>query len=228
VDQAAGRNPIRRDFDVLSILGPKYNDGWFEAEDYAAIAGILPFFFQLALAKVKGEQNQGVLFESLITVCHQVAATASNPKLWTETAELLQEFFSGKLSGDDFIEKAASFSGPHIISLQTLSLLAAACESSTEHAVYYHLEAMPNILDFFRSLGLIYEKIIVPFYKAFWATLLHENRFRFRMPNMIEQEFTQLSESTERNVIPRILTLMASGLGVAPSERVRAWLVREA
>lgn len=228
MDQAAGRNPIRRDFDVLRILGPKHSDGWLEAEDYAALAGVLPFFFHLALAKVKGEKNQGMLFESLITICHQVAATASNPKLWTETAEILQEFFNGKLSGEDFIEKAASFSGPHIISLQTLSLLAAACESSTEHAVYYHLEAMPNILDFFRSLGLIYEKIIVPFYKAFWATLLHENRFRFRMPNMIEQEFTQLTESTERNVIPRILTLMASGLGVVPSERVRSWLAREA
>jgi hypothetical protein len=228
VDQAAGRNPIRRDFDVVCILGPKHSDGWLEAEDYAALAGILPFFFQVALAKVKGKQYQGASVESLITICRQIAATASNPKLWADAADLLQEFFSGKLSGADLMEKAASFSGPYVISLQTLSLLAAACVSSTEQAVYNHLETMPAVLNFFRGFGLIYERIIIPFYKDFWATTFHQNRFRFRMPNMVEQDLIQLSASTERNVIPKLLMQMASGLGVVPSERVQSWLAREA
>lgn len=48
------------------------------------------------------------------------------------------------------------------------------------------------------------------------------------MPNMVEQDLIQLSGSTKRNVIPKILTLMASLLGVIPSEGVRSWLAREA
>lgn len=227
VDQAAGRNPMRRDFDVLSILGPKSGEGWLVAEDYAAIAGILPFFFQLSLARLNGERDLRALVEEITKICRQISVTAANPELWSGAADLLQDFISDKLSGTEFMDKAASFSGPNATSLQTLALLAAAFESSAEQAIYNHLETLTVIVDFFRSFNLIYERIIVQFYKAFWARTIRENRFRFRMPNVVEQEFAQLSNSTEGNALPRMLTLIAYGLGVNPSERVRQWLMKE-
>jgi hypothetical protein len=125
------------------------------------------------------------------------------------------------------MNRAASFSGPHITSLQTLALLAAGFDSSAEQAVYNQLETLTVIVNFFKSFNLTYERIIVPFYKAFWAKTIRENRFRFRMPNVVEQEFAQLSRSTERNALPKMLTLIASSLSVTPSERVRQWLVKE-
>jgi len=224
IDQAAGRNPIRRDFDVLNILGDKTNEGWLEAEDYAAVASLLPFFFRLALCRLKGDEDLHTSVDILTTICHQIAATASNPKLWIDAAELIQGFFSSEFSGANLMEKAKSFSNPHTTSLQALSLLAAALESSSEQAVYNHLETLPFLVDFFRGLELIYEKILTPFYKAFWFRMLNEHRFRFRTPNMVEQKLEEISKSAEWVVVPKILMLMSSSLGVTPSRKVSLWL----
>lgn len=224
IDQEAGRNPLRRDYDVLNILGPKPGEGWDEGEDYAVIGGLLPFFFHLALSRLNGDEDLNTHIEILVATCQQIAASASNPHLWTSAAALIQDFFEGKLSESDLMEKAKAFSGPHTTSLQTLALLAAALESSPEQAVYNQLETMTIIVDFFRSLGPIYERILIPFYKTFWSKTFHENRFRFRLPAMIEQSLEQISGITDWTVLPRILTLMAVSLGVAPSQRVQRWL----
>ncbi len=224
IDQKAGRNPLRRDFDVLKILGSKPSEGWSKAEDYAAVAGILPFFFQLATDRLNGDEDLSAPVKMLTTICQQIAVTASNPGLWTDAADLIQGFFDGRFSGHDLMKKAEVLSSPHTTSLEALSLLAASIESSPEQAVYNHLETMPLLVNVFRGLDLIYEKRLVPFYKAFWSKTLAENSFRFRMPIIVKQTLDQVSGTKEWTVVPRILISMSSGLGIAPSKRVQLWL----
>lgn len=224
IDQEAGRNPLRRDFDVLKILGSKPSEGWSKAEDYAAVAGILPFFFELATDRLNGNEDLSAKVEMLTSICQQIAVTASKPSLWVDAADLLQGFFMSRFTGYELTKKAETFSSSDTTSLQTLALLAAAMESSPEQAIYNHLETMPFLVNVFRSLDLIYERRLVPFYRAFWAKTLHENRFRFRSPDIVEQMLKGISTSAEWTVFPKILKLVSSSIGIAPSQKVSLWL----
>jgi len=226
IDEKAGRNPLRKDFDVEQILGSKPNSAWMEAESHAATVGLLPFFFHLATRKLEGDDVSEQL-DALQAVCQQVASSAAVPQLWNDGSALMSDIFRNTLSSKELMSKAASFSHPLTNGLQVLAFLGAGLESYPEQAVHNQLETMPLVINSFRSLKSFYRQILIPFYKLFWSEALRQNRFRFRTPSLVQQKHDQLLESTHWTVVPEILTLMASSLGVAPDERVRLWLKDE-
>jgi hypothetical protein len=224
MDEKAGRNPLRRDFDVEEILGPKASEAWMQAESHAATAGLLPLFFHLAIRKIEGNDNVNQYLDSLQSVCQQVATTAAVPQLWKDGSDLMSDIFRNRLSSKELMDKASFFSQPFTNSLQALTFLGAALESFPEQAVHNHLETMPLVIDCFRPFKSFYERILIPFYKLFWAEAFRQNRFRFRAPSLVQQEYDQLSDSTRWTVIPEILKVMSSGLSVPVGERVKDWL----
>lgn len=105
-----------------------------------------------------------------------------------------------------------------------VNLTIPALDTFPEQAVHNHLETMPTIIDLFVALKSTFSQIVIRFYKSFWSKTLQNDRFRFRTPSVVEQELNHLLVSEQWTVVPDILKLMSSGLGITPNQRVQIWL----
>jgi hypothetical protein len=133
----------------------------------------------------------------------------------------MRAIIESSVSAAELMRRAPQFSND---ALQALAFLGASLEVFPEQAVHNQLETMPTIIDAMIGLRSTFSRIVIPFYKSFWVNSLQNNRFRFRIPGMVEQELNELLRSDEWTVVPQILNLMSSSLGVEKNSRVKEWL----
>jgi hypothetical protein len=223
LDITAGRNPLRMNVSIPELLGQKPNSNWLAAERQAITLGIVPWFFQLGLRRLNGETDLSEPLDQLRAACGQVASTAADPQLWNKAAALMSDIFNG-VSSSELMQQAKSLSSESTDGLQALAFLGASMDSFPEQAVHNHLETLPLVIDSLRGMRTTFAKVVIPFYKLFWQRALREHRFRFRTPRLAQSQFDQLVNSNHWTVIPNILNLLASSLGVTSDDRVRLWL----
>jgi hypothetical protein len=221
IEIRAGRSDLRKDLNILEILGPRQGDAWRAANRIATTFSFLPIFLQLARRRLESNEDLSEQLETLSSVCEQVAATSSEPEVWREGASLMRAIIESSVSAEELMRRAPQYSSD---ALQALTFLGASLETFPEQAVHNQLETMPTIIDATIGLRSTFSRVVIPFYKSFWVNSLRHNRFRYRVPGMVEQELNALLSSDEWTVVPQILNLMSSSLGVEKNNRVKEWL----
>ncbi len=84
-----------------------------------------------------------------------------------------------------------------------------------EQALQFHWINLKDVNDFyFRRFPYLFRKIVIPFFKDYWEKKFEDFRFRFRSPNLIEEELKKAFESSSKDVLENIFSTIARGLGI--------------
>lgn len=153
--------------------------------------------------------------------CRTIGETASNKTLWIEGASLIERTFGGQASWQELHERASSFSLDEQEMLHLLGELGATVQGGVplKEAWLAHKSILDR-LGYDRSalLSGSYRQIILPFLTLYWMNAFEQQKFRFSVPRLIEQELQELQSAPQRNRAQMLLSVVARGLGISVSQ----------
>lgn len=223
LETKSGNQP-REQLDIDSILGPKPNDNWINAESNALYFSLIPIFLRLATLKALEPERCKNLAKTVIDLLHQVAIKAVNSSFWTEAANCVESVFIYEAGWKEILDKGNKYDSDLELGLKSLCYLGASLLAIPEYAVKLQISVFPLLYDKLSSLKSLYRLIVIPFVSTFWSQKLKATRFRFQAPAMVELGLEQALQLQPHRMAQGIFKTITSGLGVKLSEQERSWI----
>jgi nucleoside phosphorylase len=223
IEKASGRVVDAR-FDPDAALGAKPSERWDKAEAKAAMHGLVPIMFRLGAIKLTDEAQALAGAQLVARVCREVASKASSAELWISAAELFESVFTGEASAEELRLKGKDHAHEVPPVLHTLCYIAISVLGTVQQAAGSQLAVLPYLSEVFDSRSMIHTQIIVPFIRSYWLRSISESRFSFRTPALVEEALSHVVSAPAEVSAQQILDTVATGVGVVPTEKARAWL----
>ncbi|MBN3906558.1 MAG: 5'-methylthioadenosine/S-adenosylhomocysteine nucleosidase [Nostoc sp. NMS1] len=217
------------DFNPETFIGEKPNKLWQQAEQHAALMGLMPIAFHLSTVLVNQPTVAYEQGTAVAAICRQIGV-ASIEQDWTTVARLFENIYSNKASfselvnlGNTFISKGEN---AFLDVLWTISYLGASLQSDVklENALRVHLYVMHRMYLSLKPSSPTYQRIALPFLSTYWITKFEKMRFRFRSPQMIEEKLTEANTFSSGQQAQAIFKTVSFGLGVAIPSEFSSWL----
>jgi len=209
---------LKSELVVTELLGDKPGDTWNQVEERAAQMGMLPIAFWIATRALTNQSEAAALARELAKHCRAIGEAASDEALWMEGATFIERIFEGQASWREINEQANGFSLEKYKTLRLLGYLGATVQRGMPlvEAWFAH-DAILNSLGYEQSAlrSGTYQQIVLPFYAAYWTAAFEQQKFRFTLPRLLEQELQEVQTVPLRERARTLLTVIARGLGIA-------------
>jgi len=222
-----GRPPEGLGFDVESILGPKPNDLWNEAEAHSMVLGLLPAVCELAIMQLDSPEQAAELAGDAISACRQLGQTASHKGLWQKAADILHKAFVERLEGRDLVDLSNALNDETYRWLRAVGYICASIQPDIplSEVCRLHLMIMPPCYVQIRPVSRItYDRILVRWISTFWKRKFEEQRFRFVSPPLVAAELDSAQMTAEAGRAQAILRVVVTGLNVSVGKSAEDWL----
>ena len=223
IEKTSGRVVDAR-FDPDAALGAKPSEWWNKAEAKAAMHGLVPIMFRLGAIKLTDEAQAIAGAQLVARVCREVARDASSAELWNNAAELFESVFTGETSAEELRRKGNEHAQEAPPVLHTLCYIAISLLGTVQQAAGSQLAVLPYLSEVFDGRSTVHTQIIVPFIRSYWLCSIAESRFSFRSPALVEESLPRAANAPAEVSAQQILEIVATGTGVVPTGKARAWL----
>ncbi len=224
-----GTFPREFELNVDAVLGNKPNELWQKAEYNSVQIGLIPVIFRIgtiALSQPKLLQEQTM---EVVEVCRQISESAIQPKLWTMTAELLEQMLLSEKTYNEIVTYMETLEpSQDTIPLRVISILVAtlSADVSLEKAILSHWEIAKLVCE--SNIRLYspenFEKIIIPFFIEYWKNKLHKTPLQFRSSHLIDKVLNRVHNIPENERLQSILFSVSFGLDVRLNPELGQWI----
>jgi hypothetical protein len=222
----AGRGELFQPaLDVDAILGEPPNANWRQAEGWSAMTGILPVAIRICSIALDRPEASRASAEEIVSICRQIAAGASDPDLWSNIAGLFEKGFVQPVPADE-LKGIADTLPTTATTLRALALLFASMQPDiiSENALTLHLSVLPCLVQTLDRPFAAHRLILVPFVSAYWNAMLRKERFRFRLPNLVQSALSVAATSPPGERIQAVVRAILIGIPLKLPPEIRSWL----
>ena len=227
--ESDGKFAVEKDVDPMTILGPKPNPAWQDAERSASFVVVVPAVFRVAAVFLDSATEGRKLAHELANACRSTADEASDSAYWLSIARLLNDLLA------DFCElKAAEKLAQEYDDESTrtrffICQFAPAIQEKLplEQIAATHLrwvQLIEESLPRGSGLDLLFTQLVAPYVSDFWGPAFRRERFRFSSPSMVEEELAHVKALAEPERMRATLRIIASGLGLRLPSDLTDWL----
>lgn len=208
---------------IDSIFGVRPNDSWRQVESDSLSVGILPTVLRINTVALVNRKAAALFAGEVQATCRKIAASASNPSLWEDLAQLFGQFYVDRVPGKELVKRGNQYENQ---TLMNVSYLGACIQDDINHktSCTIQLAAMPFVHSVMQGPRSAYRQIAVPFILEYWKSAFVNARFEFSTPSIVEQELTVAYQVAKDKQPQAILRAVSNGLGISPSEQQRKWL----
>ena len=180
------------------------------------LLGVVPVSFRLATIALEDAARAKASGKEVAALCREIAAPATDARLWTIAADLLEQIFVAGASPRDLLDLAAqldadpaSASGLRVITRLGASLLV---RGSPQLALQIHQGLIPFMRQMLRNQPGMYRQVVTPFVVAFWKARFAARRIHFRQPSGVKMRLADALADRDGDVAQRAIDAAAPGL----------------
>ncbi|MHB8954941.1 MAG: ATP-binding protein [Pirellulaceae bacterium] len=220
---------LRVGVNINDVLGNMPNDNWKLAESWAADHGIFPAVLEIGRIFLSDPSRATEYARELIEVCNEIGEFATDSQLWLQCARTIGSIFIDPLSAEELHEAAGEALKSGQRTAHRLGYLGCTVvrDAVIERSVVYHGVIFHHLFMTMRPCSPVYHRLAIPFLAEYWQSEFTHQRFRFRMPSIVERQLTEVAELPMEVRAQRILSAVTFGLGVSlPSNlsEVSEWI----
>jgi len=199
---------------VRDILGPRPSSRWDRAENYAALLGLLPVFFDLCTIAIHEPERARTLSIGVAAWCRTMARSATRPRLWEIAADILTDVFLGTASWLVLARRIDTSQDDHSPTAHVLAYVGASVQNNCppSDAAALQLAVWPYIHGKLTATPA-YGRVVLPFLTTYWNIHLAHT-----------EDLTQALSASNELRAQAILGVVAVALYVQPSAESAAWL----
>jgi len=208
--------------DVDSTLGVRPNDSWRQVEFDSLSMGILPAVLRINTVTLLDRKAAAAFAIEVQVACRKIAASASNPSLWQDIAQLFGHIYIDRVPGSELVKRGNQFENQ---TLMTVAYFGACIQDDISHTTSCKIQL--SVMPFVQTImpRSAYRQIATPFILEYWKTAFAQARFEFSTPSIVEQELKVACQVSTDKQPQAILRAVSNGLGIHPSTQQRDWLL---
>ena len=208
---------------AAAVGPPGITSAGADADANALTSGLVPVLFRLATSWLHDKNDCRTIAASIADKCHKTAQVSVRRELWNTAANLTCEIFSESASWESLLEKGNSLAGAPREGLWLICYLGVILHSGPEAALNVQFATLPSLEAGLKLFG-IYRRIVAPFVHAYWQSSVELKAFCFRAPTRTKERVTQLVDEPAEVSVKKLLSELASNLGVTVHKPTREWL----
>lgn len=223
----AGEDILDLAVDVETEIATMPREGRIQAEDNAALLGLLPITYRLAALSLEDAPSARVHGAEVAELCREISKSSLQSWYWLGAADILESTHVDPIPSDKLSALYRTIEPEYRTVLHAMSYLGATLQPDClpEDALAQHVVVLSGSARFLDHAT--YRRITVSFLKAYWMKTLDAKSFRFRSPVMTRRELQQMpanSQGVEHYEARAILRVVYTGLNARlPTENI-GWL----
>jgi len=164
--------------------------------------------------------------QKVSSLCHQFAAAARVPALWSSAADVFAQACREGASDRQFVDLGTGFDAQDSPELRVLAYLASAIHSDPFHAFCSQIASAPWLFKWFPGDSLTYRVILLPYLEEYWRRVVDHGRFHFNAPQLVGEPMQAALQEPEERRARAILLAVRHGFFHVPSNlrEVITWL----
>jgi hypothetical protein len=186
-----------------------------DGEGWAIAISLVPSALRLAvLAQQAGGLSAAI--NRISSACEILARVSARPEMWRSAAELLKEAFVRRVGRARLYQESVRLGDQYGAQLRAIGYVGAATsdDASLEDVVTFQWEARRLLLGSLGPTSSAVRLFLNPFIEAFWSAATSEQRYRFRSPRLLAEEFETARSASEEERGGSMLRVIADALGV--------------
>jgi hypothetical protein len=192
-------------------------------EIHAANEALIPIIFRLATIWLNDPEEAREAAWTVATECTRLAKAAENPRVWDESARLVNEIFGEAPSWQQLNEQGNEYAQRNENTPYLICYAGALLHVTPKDALRIQLGILPALEQQLERHGT-FRRIVVPFILLYWERKFENSPYYFAAPALLKQRLQSLSATSPAERLRQTLHEMAFPLGLTLTESDRRWL----
>lgn len=217
-----GQTVLDAAWDPMSVLGPGPNPKWEQAESWGLRRFSLPVVIYLALVALDDRTVARDLATRAAAVLTARAASVFSRDVWLQSAEAIQEAFSGRLTGNELSRATRRFRSDDTVRLMAY-YSAASLTLGPSGAARMHAAMIPYLCRFLGQDDTAYILGPLNLLETYWTRALSLMRAHFILPDLTKTHLQEACRLPPAERAQGIMFVVHAGLGLVPDQQFVDW-----